>query len=359
MPTPLPSGMARRDNFGLLRLGAATAVLVSHAFGLTGRDDPFRGVADQTLGDVAVAVFFAISGFLVAGSWFRDPQVVRFAARRAKRIWPGLTVAVLFTAFVVGPAFTELPVGDYLTNHGTRDFLSWLFLVPSHRLPGLFASNPLGLANASLWTLPVEVEAYVLVALLGVVGVFRRRWFVWAAWLLCIEAVVPFGARDLASAIGLWPREVYLFAVFLGGALLYRERDRLPLRAGLAGALLGAWILSRGTALQVPMGAAAIPYACLWFAYRTRPLFTRFFERFDLSYGMYLYAYPVEQCVRAVLGDRATPAITIALALPVTVALASFSWRFVERPWLSAKRSGVVVAQLDLKGAQVLPQVID
>ncbi len=349
----------RRDNFGLLRLGAATAVLVSHAFGLTGHDDPLRGVADQTLGDVAVAIFFAISGFLVAGSWFRDPNVVRFAGRRARRIWPGLAVAVLFTAYVVGPIFTRLPVDHYLTSDGTRSFLSWLALVPSHRLPGVFTSNPLDLANASLWTLPVEVEAYALVALLGVAGVLRRRWFAWAAWLVCIELVVPFGSGDLASALGLWPREVYLFAVFLGGVVLYRERDRIPLRFGLAAALIGAWLLSRGTALQVPMGAAGVPYACLCLAYRTRPLFVRFLDRVDLSYGIYLYAYPVEQGIRATLGSSATPAITIALALPVTALLASFSWRFVERPALSAKRVDVVVGQLDLQRTQVLPHVVD
>src|SRR5437588_5762113 len=128
----------RRDNFGVLRLGAATAVLVSHAFGLTGRADPFRAVAGQTLGDAAVAVFFAISGFLVVGSWSRDPNLFRFLARRAKRIWPGLAVAVLFTAYVVGPLFTRLSVKDYLDSGGTHAFLSWLVMLPTHRLPGVF-----------------------------------------------------------------------------------------------------------------------------------------------------------------------------------------------------------------------------
>ena len=349
----------RRDNFGLLRLGAAAAVLVSHAFGLTSRDDPFRTIADQTLGDAAVAVFFAISGFLVVGSWFRDPNPLRFVGRRAKRIWPGLAVAVLFTAYVVGPIFTHLSVTDYLRNGGTRAFLSWLVMVPSHHLPGVFTSNTLSVPNGSLWTLPIEVKAYLLVAVLGVAGALKHRWLVWAAWLLAIEGVLVFGVFNVAPAVHIWPREGYLFAVFLGGAVLYHERDRVPLRAGLVAALVAAWVLSSGTAMQVPMGAAAIPYACLWLAYRTRPVFVRFFDRVDLSYGMYLYGYPVEQGIRATLGGGATPAIMIALGVPITAALAYMSWRFVERPALSAKRVELAVGQLDLQRPKVLPQVVD
>ena len=86
------------------------------------------------------------------------------------------------------------------------------------------------------------------------------------------------------------------------------------------------------------MGAAAIPYACLWLAYRTRPVLVRLVERADLSYGIYLYSYPVEQGIRAALGRAATPLVTIALALPITVALAFGSWELVEKRWLRRGR---------------------
>jgi peptidoglycan/LPS O-acetylase OafA/YrhL len=332
--------MARRqDNFGLLRLGAALAVLVSHAFGLTGRADPLRAISSESLADSAVSVFFAISGFLVVGSWTRDPHLMRFAGRRVKRIWPGLIVAVLFTAFVAGPVFTHLSLRDYLGSPGTRDWVvAKLLMQTGNVLPGLFTSNPMHIANGSLWTLPVEVKAYVLVAVLGIAGLLRRRWFVWAAWVVCVEGVVLLAASGSASAIGLWPREIFLFAVFLGGAVLYMERERVPLRGTLAAALIAAWFLARGTLIEIPMGAAAFPYGCLWFAYRTRPVLSRFFERTDLSYGVYLYAYPVEQGIRAALGSSAGPALTIGLAVPISAALAFASWRFVESPWLKRRR---------------------
>ncbi|MBV9212085.1 MAG: acyltransferase [Actinobacteria bacterium] len=333
--------MARgKDNFGALRLAAATAVLASHAFGLTGRDDPFRAIAGQTLGDAAVAVFFAISGFLVAGSWFRDPHPLRFLKRRVRRIWPGLTVAVLFTAYVVGPLFTRMPIGSYLRSGGTHGYVIAKLAMHSatNALPGVFGSNPLNNVNGSLWTLPVETKAYVLVAALGVCGVLRRRWILWPIWLLSVELVVMSNVIDIGSVLRIWPREVFLVAVFLGGVLLFRERDRVPLRAPIAVALIAAWLASTGTVMQVPLGAAGIPYACLWVAYRTRPVLTGFFERFDLSYGVYLYGYPIEQGVRAALGHAATPFVALGLAAPLTALAALGSWRFVERPWLRSTR---------------------
>ncbi|HEX8075096.1 MAG TPA: acyltransferase family protein, partial [Thermoleophilaceae bacterium] len=94
------------NNFGLLRLAAASLVLVSHAFLLTGRDDPALGAARETLGDLAVTGFFAISGFLVARSWCRDPRMGAYFARRALRILPALWVVILVGAYVIGPLFS-------------------------------------------------------------------------------------------------------------------------------------------------------------------------------------------------------------------------------------------------------------
>src|SRR5207237_6282039 len=91
---------------------------------------------------------------------------------------------------VIGPLFTSLPLTHYLTSAGPQDYVAGklLMLPVDPRLPGVFTSNPLAAANSSLWTLPVEVKAYVLVAVLGLLGAFRRRWCVWAAWLLCVRS---------------------------------------------------------------------------------------------------------------------------------------------------------------------------
>ena len=345
--------VARRDNFGVLRLAAATAVLVSHAFRLTGSIEPVAAVTGETLGDVAVAVFFAVSGFLVAGSWCRDPRLRRFLLRRARRIWPGLAVAVVFAVYVVGPLFTRLAPADYLASGSTRAYLvAKLTLVGGGgELPGLFHSNPYPEVNGSLWTLPVEVKAYLCLAALALAGAFRRRWFLPLAWATAAGAAVLFRAyagsmlspgvvlraTGIVSPSSLTSRAVYLGAVFLGGALLYSRRDRIALRWPVAGVLLAAWLATRGSAVQWAVGAAAFPYACLCFAYRTRPVLNAFVTRTDLSFGIYLYSYPVEQVIRALVGPTGGPALMIALALPVSAGLAFASWHLVEQPCLRGR----------------------
>ena len=332
---------ARADNFGALRLAAATAVLLSHGYWLTGREDPLAVRFGESLGDVAVAVFFAISGFLVAGSWDRDPRLRRFLARRARRIWPGLAVAVLVMAFVIGPLFTRLAPVDYLASDATRAYVvgKVTLLGGGDQLPGVFDANPRPEANGSLWTLPNEVKAYLILAGLGLLGAFRRRRLLGAAWLGVVGATVLLRATDAASTAALSSRAIYLFAVFLGGALMYTHRQRLRLHWLVAACLLAGWALSAGTVFQWAVGAAAFPYASLWLAYRTRPVLVRFFGRMDLSYGIYLYSFPVEQAIRALGGPAAGPAVLIAVALPVSGALALLSWLLVEKPCLARRSS--------------------
>jgi peptidoglycan/LPS O-acetylase OafA/YrhL len=332
---------ARADNFGVLRLAAATAVLLSHGYWLAGREDPLAVRFGDSLGDVAVAVFFAISGFLVAGSWVRDPRLRGFLARRARRIWPGLAVAVLVTAFVIGPLFSSLAPVDYLASDGTRAYVvgKVTLLGGGDQLPGVFDANPRPEANGSLWTLPNEVKAYLILAVLGLLGGFRRQRLLGAAWFLAVGATVLLRATDAVETAALASRAVYLLAVFLGGALLYANRNRVRLHGLVAACLLVGWALSAESVFQWAVGAVAFPYASLWLAYRTRPVLAKFTERMDLSYGIYLYSFPVEQAIRALGGPGAGPAVIIAFALPVSGALALLSWLLVEKPCLARRSS--------------------
>lgn len=114
--------MARQDNnFDFIRLLAATMVLVSHQYAIGGFPEPV--LLGDGLGGLSVKVFFAISGYLVAESWFRDPSLWRFLARRVLRIWPGLIVMVLLTILVLGPIVTTWSIRDYLASSQTWAYL--------------------------------------------------------------------------------------------------------------------------------------------------------------------------------------------------------------------------------------------
>ena len=168
-----------RDNvFDVLRLAAAMAVLLSHCYPLTGREEPVARVVGETLGDLGVSVFFAISGFLVARSGAHSPGLRPFAAKRALRLLPALIVCVWLLALVLGPLLTTLSPGDYLTTPQTLIYplRSSVLITFAGRLPGVFEHNPfIGAVDGSLWTLPLEACCYVMVAVLGVLALLHRR----------------------------------------------------------------------------------------------------------------------------------------------------------------------------------------
>ena len=169
---------SRQNNFNALRLIAAVMVLVSHCFALTNRPEPLATISHESFGELGVSIFFAISGFLIARSWSGDPAIPRFAAKRGLRLMPGLIVAVLLTALVLGPAVTTLSPSRYFGDIGVYRYIAKNSVLDTvnGRLPGVFVHNVYPDAvNGSLWTLPVEALAYVAAAVIGVMGALRGR----------------------------------------------------------------------------------------------------------------------------------------------------------------------------------------
>ena len=166
----------RANNFDALRLFAALLVIWGHQFAIMGRPVPLI-LGGNEPGAVGVVMFFAISGYLVTLSWLADPHLLRFAARRALRIWPALCVVVLLCIVVLGPLVTTLPQAAYWKSAGTWDYLSNIWLKTRYALPGVFDGNPVASSvNGPLWTIPLEVTCYAILAALGVCGITRTRW---------------------------------------------------------------------------------------------------------------------------------------------------------------------------------------
>ncbi len=190
MDTPIVAGApARKTYFDLLRLGAAAAVLFSHSYAVVGRGEP--GLGSQSIGNIAVLVFFAISGFLIAGSWRSEPRLPLFLAKRTLRIMPALLAVLLLSAFALGPLASSVGLGTYLSDLSVYRYVGASAVVhTTYRLPGVFADNPMpGVVNGSLWTLRHEVLCYLMIAGLGFAGLLRNRW---VATLVLIEAIFSF-----------------------------------------------------------------------------------------------------------------------------------------------------------------------
>jgi peptidoglycan/LPS O-acetylase OafA/YrhL len=342
---------SRANVFDVLRLAAALAVLLSHCYPLTGRDEPFARVTGETLGDVGVSVFFAISGFLVARSWASQPGLRPFAAKRALRLLPALIICVWLLALVLGPFATTLSLGDYLTTPQTWIYplRSSVLITFAGRLPGVFEHNPfVNAVDGSLWTLPLEACCYLMVAVLGALALLHRRALLAAGVVVGLVALSP--PVDIASHLpgggqntvagGNAQIVIHLVLLFLTGSLLFAARDRVRLSWWVAGALGVLWVVSWKSEWVVVTASPFVPYAILVIAYRG-PLALNVLTRpGDVSYGVYVYAFPVQQTI-ALAWKGVAPLAMLAIAAPITYLLGLTSWRLVESPALALKGRAV------------------
>ncbi|HEX7298627.1 MAG TPA: acyltransferase [Solirubrobacteraceae bacterium] len=346
------SSRERRNNFDVLRLAAATLVLVSHSFVVVGHDEPHVG--HFPLGTLGVEIFFAISGFLVAKSWFTQPRLGAFALKRGLRIVPALAVTVLALAFVLGPAVSGESSSSYFGSTDTYAYpVDNVAAVASggsvrhiaHDLPGVFTANPDTSVDRSLWTLPIEVQAYMALAILGMAGLLAGALpFMVAAFFLL--SVAPGGVVDLpgiGSALefvrGADGEASHLLAIFSLSALMYHYRAKVALRADLAVVAGIAMVVTFDTPVERWVLLVAIPYLVLFLAYRSWGGLRKLTDHADVSYGLYLLAFPVQQTIVHLWGGRPAPAVVALVAFPITYLLALGSWHAVEKRALGLKRA--------------------
>ena len=341
--TVVAVAMAREANgFGLLRLLLALAVVASHgASARTGlvTDEPLYASTGFTLGEHAVNGFFAISGYLVAMS--ADRRGPRdYVLARALRIVPGFLVATLLVTFVLGGALTRLPLGAYLADPATWRF-AWGTLTAfktNASLPGVFEDNPLRIPLGTVWTLKYELLCYAGLFAATLLGLPRAGRAVLALPAALFLALLGAGLAwpDNPKGVETALRLPFLFAA---GAALYLRRDRACLSLPLAAGLVAAAALAHGTAAYRPLLFLAEAYGILWLA--LAPRWPRWLDpRHDLSYGVYLYGWPVQQALQALRPDLAPGAAT-ALALALTLPIAAASWLLVERPALALKARAI------------------
>lgn len=348
------TGAAARDNaFDTIRLIAAASVIFSHAFVLTTgqtSDQPLYDASNGqiTLGHAAVAAFFVVSGLLISMSFERSKSWFKFAMNRALRLLPGLWACIAVLVLLFGPVLTSLPIREYFQSSETVGFVGNVaFLARSHSIAGVFDGLPSGDAiNGSLWTLKYEVASYVFGALLLCAGRFQIA-LVAAAWVAAMVATPIFGhPLEHGGAAYHLAWMAWLFRFYGAGMLLYLLRDRIRIATVPAFACLGVIIVATFTPVYTEALAIFGSYALVASAFLASGWFKRLTQRGDLSYGVYIYAFPVQQLFVPISNDTAIPWLTnTALSLPVTFLLAWLSWQFVERPALLLK--SVISARKD------------
>ncbi len=350
---------SRRNNFDFLRLFLAILVIYSHSYALgLGNEDGeilFRALRvklfglHMTLGALAVGGFFIISGFLITMSWDRRRSVWDYFKKRIARIFPGFLVAAALGAYLV-------PI--YAGSSGTVEpsrFIAGAARLIAVENRGAFPTNIYPAAtNGSLWSIPYEFWCYIAVAALGLSGLIARNsvlvvMFVASLAIAFAMAITEWNPASgtparvfgvLSKTIGdpvFWAR---LAPFYLAGVVAHRCRRHIPLNGRVATIalllLIAAAFVPAGWAVALPVCGA---YLIFWFAFHPSIPSIPAARFGDLSYGTYLYGFPIQQTCVMLAGGSMHPLALLAASLPLSLLAGALSWHGVERWFLRSRKS--------------------
>jgi peptidoglycan/LPS O-acetylase OafA/YrhL len=336
----------RGNAFDVMRLALATLVVLEHSYFLidgTFERDPLFVISRGQLncGQFAVYMFFSLSGYLVTRSLIEGPGVTAFLMRRIGRIVPGFLVASAAGCLIVGPLTATGNITDYLRSQNWALITANALALKQVAVTNVLGGNPLDLVHGTLWSIRYEFDCYLLLALLGLFRLLRspRVTFVVLVVTLGISMVLqhllPVIDHGVVSFVMSSPhRWPDLFAFFFCGSAFFMFRASIPKSGALfalAAVLLFASLFA-GNAYWAALfcGTYAILFASLSFAADFR-LFGR---RVDLSYGVYLYGWPVQQLLLFDSKMSLSPLWLFTISLGLTSVVAFMSWKVVERPSL-------------------------
>ena len=328
----------RPSGFDYLRLTLALLIVFEHSvnicLGSKAQDALFSGIARPLIASL-VPMFFALSGFLVASSLERSRSIVTFVALRVLRIFPALAVDTLFCALCLGPLLTDESLrGYFLSNEFHKYFLNMIGDV-HFTLPGVFTDNPSTAVNAQLWTIPYELKCYLVLTIMAAVGLHRRRaWFIMAAVMVTAATAVytllhPFRALDVWQLLV----PTFLFGV---GLYLYRERIEWSVRMVVVAAPITVALLFRTSSLMI-FAALPLAYVTVWLGL-LRPARVGLIRSGDYSYPIFLYSFPVQQTLFALVPFARVWWGNLVLAVPFAFVFAVLSWHLVEKPAQRSRR---------------------
>ncbi len=344
------------NNFDVLRICLASAVLLSHSFELVpgerAREPVFRLTHTLSSGALAVDCFFVISGFLIAKSWEREPNVGAFLRKRVLRIVPGYLVAFLLSVLIAG-AIGAADATSYLRALDPGVLLGQMVRLDFPQTPPTFADGLGGLVNGSMWTIQYEFLCYLMLLGFGVVGLLRSRTVMTVLWLSSASLFIVVllqqgtGTGDATLGGGYTAHRMNLLRFvpfFLAGAAINRlslHRFRSRWLVGGAACLLVAGLSFRPTAEISMMTVGA--YLLIVLAYTPIPG-RRILRYPDVSYGLYLYAWPVQ--IVLIHSGVTAPLAVLALSMPITLVFALASWFVVEKPAIAIRSAGWSVVKI-------------
>jgi peptidoglycan/LPS O-acetylase OafA/YrhL len=323
----------RPAGFDYMRIALAAAVVCLHSMNITlGQRQTLEIVSSPLRIPVAMvlALFFALSGFLVAGSLLRCKSLISFLGLRVLRIAPALATETTLSAIIIGPIFSETPLVQYFADPKFHHYFLNIIGDVHYQLPGVFLHNPMSdVVNAQLWTVPYELWCYVILALLAATAICFNR-VLYLAFLVFAQIGLIYYGVDRWDGSIVQLREPLLVFCFLSGVGFYLWRDKTPFNLPtflFALSLCAACLSIKHGDMFAPIPAAYVTcYLGL-----LNPRRSWIVSSGDYSYGVFLYGFVIQQCV-ATFGDPVRHwGLNILISLPICFGVAFVSWHFIEK----------------------------
>lgn len=329
----LLSNVLRKENNNLdiFRVVAAIMVIYGHAYALL----PIEGQRDivgkllvfDYSGSLAVKIFFFLSGLVVTNSLLEKKNVRQFLVSRFFRIWPALAVVLAVWAFILGPIVSNSSLREYFSNSAVYEyFLRGLLMDIRYDLPGVFQGNTFKSVNGSLWSIPFEVYAYIVLIAMFLFGVFRSRHLSVVLFLvILIDPVI--GNKLLFTWLPQNPEVTLLAPCFAMGALsaLFKEKVEIHLSG-----LVGVWVLYylfQLSSYNFYFFYLAVFYSVVFLS--SRKFLVRFKPAIDVSYGLYLWGWPVQQVMIKYFSEYGIVFNQIS-SVVISALLGYVSWHLIE-----------------------------
>ncbi|EHF0914954.1 acyltransferase [Shigella flexneri] len=321
--------MHKSNCFDTARLVAAMMVLVSHHYALSGQPEPYL-FGFESAGGIAVIIFFSISGYLISKSAIRSDSFIDFMAKRARRIFPALVPCSILTYFLFGWILNDFSA-EYFSHDIVRKTISSIFM---SQAPDADITSHLIHAgiNGSLWTLPLEFLCYIIT---GVAVALLKNGKAFIVILLVFVSLSLIGSvsenRDVMFSIPLWLYPLRGLAFFFGATMAMYEKS-WNVKITVVSLLAMYAYASYGKGIDYTMTCYILV------SFSTIAICTSVGDplvkgRFDYSYGVYIYAFPVQQVVINTLHMGFYPSML--LSAVTVLFLSHLSWNLVEKRFLT------------------------
>ncbi len=335
----------RNNNFNFIRLLLAILVIFSHSFelinGQVNEEILIKIFHTISFGQLAVDGFFTLSGYLIVQSWYLNPNTYIFLKSRILRIYPGFIIATLICIFIVGPIGSDDTAKYFLSVNWLVILKNILFLHKPDFYP-VFSGWPDPELNRSMWTIAYEFKCYLLVLMLGIAGVIHNKRY-WLIISLCINFLFLYS--QIKNNINFFDYNfqikndfIRLASFFFTGGCYYLFKEQIKITRSVYFCLSIIVVIGLFSNLFSENILVLAGSSMLFLLANSTISWLSFFQKLpDVSYGVYLYGWPVQKLLIFYINEI-SPWEVLIIGTLLSILLGWFSWVVVEKPCIKLKK---------------------